>query len=131
MLESIDRTFGFKQTEVRGNQVFVNNMPIKLRGVCRHEVMPLRGRSLSVGQWEEDVRLFRAANVNYIRTSHYPPAPELLEACDRLGMFVEVEGPFCWAEQTKVPEKYYYQALIQPELEMVNAFRSNPSETKK
>jgi hypothetical protein len=89
--------------------------------------MPLRGRSLSVGQWEEDVRLFRAANVNYIRTSHYPPAPELLEACDRLGMFVEVEGPFCWAEQTKVPAKYYYQALIQPELEMVNAFRSNPS----
>jgi len=127
VVEVTDRIFGFKQTEVRGNQVYVNNMPIKLRGVCRHEVMPLRGRSLSAGQWEEDVKLFRAANINYIRTSHYPPAPELLEACDRLGMFVEVEAPFCWAEQTKVPEKYHFQALIQPELEMVNAFRSNPS----
>jgi beta-galactosidase len=127
VIEVISRTFGFRQTEVRGNQVFVNNMPIKLRGVCRHEVMPLRGRSLSPGQWEEDVKLFRAANVNYIRTSHYPPAPEFLEACDRLGMFVEVEGPFCWAEQTKVPESLYYQALIQPELEMINTFRSNPS----
>jgi hypothetical protein len=127
MIETVTRTFGFKQTEVRGNQVFVNNMPIKLRGVCRHEVMPLRGRSLSPGQWEEDVRLFRTANVNYIRTSHYPPAPEFIEACDRLGMFVEVEGPFCWADQTKVPEKRYYEAILQPELEMVNAFRSDPS----
>jgi hypothetical protein len=126
-IETVTRTFGFKQTEVRGNQLFVNNMPIKLRGVCRHEVMPLRGRSLSPGQWEEDVKLFREANVNYIRTSHYPPAPELLEACDRLGMFVEVEGPFCWAEQTKVPAKRRFEALIQPELEMINTFRSNPS----
>jgi len=127
VVEVINRTFGFKQTEVRGNQVFVNNMPIKLRGVCRHEVMPLRGRSLVPGQWEEDVKLFRDANVNYIRTSHYPPAPELLEACDRLGMFVEVEGPYCWAEQTKVPAALRYQALIQPDIEMVNTFRSNPS----
>jgi hypothetical protein len=126
-VETVIRTFGFKETEVRGNEVFVNNMPIKLRGVCRHEVMPLRGRSLSPGQWEEDVKLFREANVNYIRTSHYPPAPELLEACDRLGMFVEVEGPFCWAEGTPVPQNRRFEALIQPELEMVNTFRSNPS----
>jgi len=127
VVEVINRIFGFKQTEVRGNQVYVNNMPIKLRGVCRHEVMPLRGRSLSPGQWEEDVKLFRAANVNYIRTSHYPPAPELLEACDRLGMFVEVEAPFCWSHLTSVPEKLHYKALIQPEMEMINAYRSNPS----
>jgi len=127
VVETVTRTFGFKQTEVRGNQVFVNNMPIKLRGVCRHEVMPLRGRSLSPGQWEEDVRLFREANVNYIRTSHYPPAPEFIEACNRLGMFVEVEGPFCWAEGTPVPENMRYPALLQPELEMVNTFRSDPS----
>ena len=126
-VETVTRTFGFRQIDVRGNQVFVNNMPVKLRGICRHEVMPLRGRSLNSGQWEEDVRLFREANINYIRTSHYPPAPEFIEACDRLGMFVEVEGPFCWASNTNVPEKMRFLALIQPELEMVNTFRSNPS----
>lgn len=127
--EVINRFFGFKQTEIRGNQVFVNNKPIKLRGICRHEAMPLRGRSLAARQWEEDIKLFRAANVNYIRTSHYPPAPELIEACDRLGMFVEVEGPFCWAQKTKkeIPEESYYKVFFQPELEMLNTFRSNPS----
>lgn len=127
VVEVVNRNFGFKQTEVRGNQVFVNNMPVKLRGVCRHEVMPLRGRSLSPGQWEEDVKLFREANVNYIRTSHYPPTQEFIEACDRMGMFVEAEGPYCWAELTEVPEALRYQALIQPDIEMVNTFRSNPS----
>lgn len=133
VVEGVERKFGFRQIEVRGNQVFVNNMAVKLRGVCRHEVMPLRGRSLSPGQWEEDVKLFKGVNINYIRTSHYPPAPELLEACDRLGMFVEVEGPFCWAGLSwghfisgKLNE-VYYQALVQPELEMINTFRSNPS----
>ncbi len=127
LCETVSRIIGFKQIEVRGNQLFVNNEPVKLRGVCRHEVMPLRGRSLSPGQWEEDVRIFRDANVNYIRTSHYPPAPELIEACDRLGMFVEIEGPYCWAQQTNVPRNLRYLALIQPNLEMLNTFRSNPS----
>lgn len=127
VVETINRNVGFRQIEIKGNQVFVNNAPIKLRGVCRHEVMPLRGRSLSQGQWERDVLLFREANVNYIRTSHYPPAPEFIEACDRLGIFVEVEAPFCWAEGTVVPDSRRYEALIQPEVEMVNTFRSSPS----
>ena len=42
-------------------------------------------------------------------------------------MFVEVEGPFCWASNTQVPEKMKFPALINPELEMVNMFRSNTS----
>lgn len=125
--ESVVRAVGFRQIAVRGNRVFVNDRPIKLRGINRHEVMPLRGRSLTPDQWAEDVKLFREANINYIRTSHYPPAPEFIEACNRLGMFVEMEAPFCWAELTVVPPSLYYQALVQPMLEMVNTFKSDPA----
>lgn len=120
------RRVGFRQIEVRGNQVFVNGQPIKLRGVCRHEVMPLRGRSLEGDMWRRDVEMFRNGNVNYIRTSHYPPAEALLDACDSIGMFVEVEAPFCWAHQTKVAAKDE-DRLITQHAEMVNAFRSHPS----
>lgn len=121
------RQIGFRRIEVRGAQIFVNGNPIKLRGANHHEVMPLRGRSMAPGQWEEDVKLLRDANVNYIRTSHYPPAPELVEACDQQGMFLEIEAPFCWAHQTEIADKYYKTVLEDQTFTMVNLFKSNPS----
>ncbi|UZJ66546.1 hypothetical protein OKW96_13245 [Sphingobacterium sp. KU25419] len=117
----------FRELEVRGNQFLVNGKPIKLRGVNRHEVMPLRGRSLEGDIWAKDVKLFREANVNYIRTSHYPPDERLLEACDELGMFVEVEAPFCWAHETAVKKEDMYPLLVNQHIEMVNRDKSHPS----
>ena len=89
--------------------------------------MPLRGRSLNNDIWRKDVELFRRGNVNYIRTSHYPPDEALLEACDELGMFVEVEAPFCWAHQADVPADKHYDVLVNQHVEMVNLNRSHPS----
>lgn len=127
IVQTVRRRVGFRQVEVRGNRVFVNNHPIKLHGVCRHEVMPLCGRSVNDDIWRKDVELFRRGNVNYIRTSHYPPDEALLEACDELGMFVEVEAPFCWAHETKVPEEMHDSVLVNQHIEMVNLNRSHPS----
>lgn len=120
------RRFGFRQIEVRGNQVFVNNHPIKLKGVCRHEVDPLRGRSLTGNQWAEDVKIFKEGNINYIRTSHYPPNEKLMDACDEQGMFVEEEAPFCWATKNPVTDANYFEAILQPTLEMVERDKSHP-----
>lgn len=126
-VKNVIRRFGFRQIDIRGNQVFVNNEPIKLKGVCRHEVDPLRGRSLTGNQWYDDVKLFKEGNVNYIRTSHYPPNEKLLEACDELGMFVEEEAPFCWAKEDPVTDGNYFEAILQPTLEMVERDKSHPS----
>lgn len=125
---SYTRRIGFRKIEVTGNQLFVNGYPVKLKGVCRHEVMPLRGRSVEPGQWAKDVAIFRDGNVNYIRTSHYPPDPKLAEAADSLGMFLEVEAPFCWANSAKkVPEEQWNDVLVLQHLDMVNTFMTNPS----
>ena len=127
ILHSTNRRVGFRQIEVRGNEMFINNKPVKLRGVCRHEVMPLRGRSVIGDTWRKDVELFKKGNVNLLRTSHYPPDEALMEACDELGMFVELEAPFCWSHGTKIPEDKHYLLMVNQHLEMVNRDRSHPS----
>ncbi len=98
VLETVEQRVGFRQVEVRGNQLLVNFRPVKLLGVCRHEVSPLTGRSLSPALCRRDAELFRAANCNYIRTSHYPPSEEFLDAADELGLFVESESALCWIQ---------------------------------
>lgn len=135
VVETVSRRFGFRDVQVAGNEVYVNGKSIKLRGVTRHEVHPLRGRSLTPEDWKRDAQLFRAANVNYIRTSHYPPAEEFIEWCDELGLFVEEEAPVCWvghgANATWSARNPYDPAnlayLRQAVLEMIQRDRSHPS----
>ncbi len=125
-ITKVVRRFGFRQVELRKNQVFVNNQPIKLKGVCRHEVSPTRGRSLTENQWAEDVKIFKEGNVNYIRTSHYPPSEKLMDACDEQGMFVEEEAPFCWAGKNPINDANYFDGILLPTLEMVERDKSHP-----
>ncbi|MFC5801949.1 glycoside hydrolase family 2 TIM barrel-domain containing protein [Streptomyces formicae] len=93
------RRIGFRQIQVDGSRLLVNGRPVKLRGVAHHSVSPTMGRG-ATGHWDEqDVKLFKAANINFLRTSHYPPTEALLEACDRYGMYVEEETAVCWVNQ--------------------------------
>ena len=68
------------------NKVYVNGQPVKLRGVCRHDVSLKYGRSVTREQVFNEVRTYKEHNINFIRTSHYPPTRHLLDACDQLGM---------------------------------------------
>ncbi|MBI5834217.1 MAG: glycoside hydrolase family 2 [Armatimonadetes bacterium] len=132
---SADQTIGLRQIEVRGRQVMVNGRPIKLHGVCRHEVHPTLGRSLTPELWRRDAELFKAANCNFIRTSHYPPAEEFLAECDRIGLFVELEAPLCWIGHGAAPiwgqwdyrDPKYLPAMLAANLETVAASYNHPS----
>jgi hypothetical protein len=98
-VEKLEKPFGFRKVERRKNKVYVNGEPVKLRGVCRHDTHPLWGRMTSAEQDRKDAILLRDANVNFVRTSHYPPAESFLEACDRYGIYVEEESAVCFVQQ--------------------------------
>ncbi len=91
------RRIGFRRVETRGNQLIVNGAPIRIRGVNRHDSRILKGRALSAEDMRSDVVNLRRANVNVIRTSHYPPSPHLLDVCDEVGMFVFEQPPICFS----------------------------------
>lgn len=116
---------GFREVNLVGRELRVNGKSVRLRGVNRHEVDPLRGRSLLPGQWETDLLLFKDANVNLIRTCHYPPALDLGVAADQHGMWIEVEGPFCW--ENLASDASHRTLTIQQLAEMVKAWRNHPS----
>jgi hypothetical protein len=99
VVEKLEKTIGFRKVERRKNKLYVNGDPVKLRGVCRHDTHPLWGRMTSPEQDEKDAILLRDANVNFVRTSHYPPTESFLEACDRHGIYVEEESAVCFVQQ--------------------------------
>ncbi|QKJ31847.1 beta-galactosidase [Mucilaginibacter mali] len=133
--ESVTQRVGFRQVEVKGNLLYVNGKVVKLRGVNRHSVHPLTGRSVSAGLDRKDAILFRDANCNYIRTSHYPPSEEFLDAADELGLFVESEASLCWVTKGTAPiwkdwdvtDPRYLPYLIVANVENVQAGRNHPS----
>lgn len=97
LTETLQRKIGFRSVERVGNQLLVNGQPVKLRGVCRHSIHPIYGRAVPAEFDEVDAALFRAANINFVRTSHYPPTEQFLDACDRHGIYLEEETAVCWS----------------------------------
>jgi len=87
---------GFREIERKGNQLLVNGKPVKLRGANRHDIHPLLGRVSAPEYERKDVVLAKEANMNFIRTSHYPPTENFLELCDQHGIYVESETAVCF-----------------------------------
>ena len=129
--ETVAMRVGFREVRiVNANRISINGRVIKARGTTRHEAHPLTGRSLwslepAGKQWERDIIMFRNTNINYIRTSHYPPAEELMIAADELGMLIELEMPFCWASGNSGPAAFNYTVQVQREAMVF--LRNHPS----
>ncbi len=90
--EHFDYHVGFKTVEIQGEVLKVNGLNVKLRGVNRHDHHPRTGRYVDRATYEQDIKLMKQANINFLRTSHYPDDPYLYELCDRYGIFVMDEA---------------------------------------
>ena len=86
---------GFRKIEIRAGRLLINGQPIRLRGVNRHEIDPDTGYALSTERMVQDITLMKQANINAVRTCHYPDDPRWYDLCDRYGIYVLDEANIC------------------------------------
>ena len=88
VVESAACNVGFRRVEIKDGLLLVNNQPVYLKGVDRHEHDPVTGHTVTVDSMRQDIVLMKQANINAVRTSHYPNQPVWYELCDELGLYV-------------------------------------------
>lgn len=86
--EVIGEQVGFRSVTAENGVVKINGVPVKFRGVNRHDSYPDTGYYAPVERMLKDLTLMKRHNINAVRTSHYPNAPQFYQLCDRLGFYV-------------------------------------------
>jgi beta-galactosidase len=92
-VDETSTTFGFRTLRFDPDQgFFLNGSPMKIKGVCIHHDAGCLGAAVPDKVLKRRLRLLKELGVNAIRTSHNPPAPQLLDLCDQLGLLVDDEA---------------------------------------
>ncbi|MCZ7600615.1 MAG: DUF4981 domain-containing protein [Gammaproteobacteria bacterium] len=92
VVEAQAQRIGFRRIEIRDRQFCLNGVPLKIRGVNRHEFDPDHGQTMTRERIAADLKLLKQGNFNLVRTSHYPNDPRFYELCDALGLLVMDEA---------------------------------------
>lgn len=92
IIDKAESFVGVRKIEVRKDVLYVNGRAVKLKGINRHEQHPRTGKHISRALMIKDIELMKQANINMIRTCHYPDDPLFYELCDRYGFYVMDEA---------------------------------------
>jgi beta-galactosidase len=107
VLDQSTTPFGIRTIKFDADKgFFLNGEHLRLYGVCDHADLGALGTAINVRALERQIEILKEMGCNAIRTSHNPPAPELLDLCDRMGMLVMDESFDCW-ERGKRPNDYH------------------------
>jgi len=88
VIEVVPLRVGFRTVQITDGVLTINGVPVKLKGVNRHEFHPRFGRAVPLQTMLQDIRLMKQHNINAVRTSHYPNDPRWYDLCDRYGIYV-------------------------------------------
>jgi beta-galactosidase len=104
--DTYETKFGIRSFQFDTYKGFIlNGKPVKILGVCNHHDLGALGAAINTRALERQLEILKAMGCNGIRTSHNPPAPELLDLCDKMGFIVMDEAFDMWA---KPKTKYDY-----------------------
>ncbi|UGQ44847.1 beta-galactosidase GalB [Massilia endophytica] len=130
VVDEVETPFGIRTAVFEAARGFVlNGEHVPIQGVCLHHDLGALGTALNVRALERQFEILRDMGVNAIRTTHNPPAPEMLELADRMGFLIVEEAFDAW-RVSKVPKDYgtLYDEWHEKDLRsMVKRDRNHPS----
>ena len=129
-MDSYETSFGIRTIEFTHDQGFMlNGQKVAIKGVCMHHDLGALGAAFNEVAAERQLRIMKEMGANAIRTSHNPPAPELVALCDRMGLMMQLELADTWQ---KGKRKNDYNLLFDDWSEadmrsLVRHYRNHPS----
>ena len=143
-VEMASTYMGFREVEIRetkaeddefglaGRYYYLNGMPIKMKGVNRHESSLEHGHAVTREQMEKEVMLMLQGNINHVRNAHYPDAPYWYYLCDKYGIYLEDEAnieshEYYYGDASLSHVKEFRDAHVARVMEMAHATINSPS----
>ncbi|MES2474184.1 MAG: glycoside hydrolase family 2 TIM barrel-domain containing protein [Verrucomicrobiota bacterium] len=122
---------GFRRSEVKNGQFLHNGQPILIKGVNRHDHHPVTGHYVTRDNILEDMLQMKRANINTIRTAHYPNDPALVELADELGFYVIAEANIeshgmGYKEESLAKDPSWYEAHLDRIRNLVERDKNHP-----
>ena len=120
--------YGFKTVTISGTQLLVNGKRIFVKGVNTQDTHPEYGRAIDMETMMKDLTMMKKANVNTVRTSHYPRQPKMYAMMDAFGMYCVNEANVeCHYNQNLASNSSWQTAITDREVRMVKRDRNHPS----
>ena len=122
---------GLRKVEIRGNVLYLNGKPMKVRGVNRHETTPEEGHVVSKETMLTDILLMKRHNIDAVRTSHYPNHHTWYALCDRYGIYVMAEANveshgMGYKKQALGRQPEWLKPIVERNVRNVQNYRNHP-----
>ncbi len=130
LTDTYETTFGIRTFNFDAEKgFFLNGEHLKILGVCDHHDLGCLGSAINTRAIQRQLEILKEMGCNSIRTSHNPPAPELLDLCDKMGFIVQDETFDMWRKKkTKYDYSRYFPEWHERDLtDHIMRDRNHPS----
>ena len=127
VIQRVNERVGIRSVYVDGFDLKINHRPVLLRGVCMNEIDPKLGRAFTYKEFRRHLEAMKAANINFIRTAHYPFGVDFLNLCDEMGFYVCNEVPFGSRGADNLKKEEYLPELIRRADATLRRDKNHPS----
>ena len=130
IIETYNTPFGIRTTEFTARNGFLlNGRRVEIQGTCNHHDLGSLGAAINTSALRRQLTILKEMGCNSLRTSHNPPAPELLELADQMGFLVWDEAFDCWKNgKKKLDYNKLYEQWHEKDLKaMIHRDRNHPS----